>query len=471
MKKDYEKIAASVLEAVGGKDNITFCTHCATRLRFNLKDQSIVDEEKIKAVDGVIGVAKAGGQYQIIIGQDVANVYADICGLAGLTPEAQVPVDITEKKKLTLKGIGSSIVDTVSGSFVPVLPVIVAASFIKLLAMLLGPSMLNVITAESDLYTLFTFVGDAGFYFLPILMGYTASQKLGVTPVLGMFMGAIMLHPTLVAIVSGGTPFTVYGIPMAAVSYASSTIPMILIVWIMSYVERFFKKVIPQSLRYVFCPLLTMLVMLPVALCAIGPLGSKLGSWLTSALLAISSLGIVAQVLVMAFGGAVWNVLVLCGMHLTYYMAGVEIFIQSGSDPLMMPTVVAGTIGIFGMTTGALLKSLKNKEKRSAFTGYWLTHLISGVTEPALFGIGMRYTRPFIGACLGGAVCAIYYAITGVAVTTMAAASNFLIFTQFMGGSSANLVNGIIGGAIGFAVAAAYTYFFGFKKEDLKEDK
>ena len=213
MKKDYEKIAASVLEAVGGKDNITFCTHCATRLRFNLKDQSIVDEEKIKAVDGVIGVAKAGGQYQIIIGQDVANVYADVCGLAGLTPEAQVPDDITEKKKLTLKGIGSSIVDTVSGSFVPVLPVIVAASFIKLLAMLLGPSMLNVITAESDLYTLFTFVGDAGFYFLPILMGYTASQKLGVTPVLGMFMGAIMLHPTLVAIVSGGTSFTVYGIP------------------------------------------------------------------------------------------------------------------------------------------------------------------------------------------------------------------------------------------------------------------
>lgn len=458
----YTNLVREIVSAVGEKENIKACFHCATRLRFELTDMGKCSGDALSKIDGVVGTRVVGSQLQVIIGPHVAEVYDTLCAETGLQREAAIAENLDTKGSLTIKKVGNQIIDVISGSFVPLIPIIIAASFIKLLATILGPSMLNVISAESDLFTLFTFAGDAGFYFLPVFMGYTAAKKMGVSVVLGMFMGAIMVHPTLTALVSNGQPFTVYGIPMTLVSYASSTIPMILIVWVMSYVERLFKKIIPNSIKMIFVPLCTMLVMLPVALCVLGPLGSMLGSALTNGLLSIASIGIVGTVLVSAIGGALWNVLVLCGMHLAYYMAGVGIFIETGSDPLIMTTVVAGTMGLFGMTVGALLRNMKDKENRTAFTGYLVTHVVGGVTEPALFGIGMRYSKPFLGAILGGAAGGIYYGITGTAITTMTAASNFLIFTQFAGASTANFVNGVIGGLIAAAVAAIYTYLFGF---------
>ena len=459
---NHEILAGGILDAVGGRDNIRTCLHCATRLRLTLKDMGRYRADALRAVKGVLGVQMTGDQLQVIIGPQVAEVYETLCAMAGLQKEAAIEENLDAGAKLTLRAVGNRIVDVLSGSFVPLLPIIMAASFIKLLSTVLGPTMLGVISETSDLYTLFTFVGDAGFYFLPVFMGYTAAKKMGATPVLGMFMGAIMIHPTLTAIVAGAQPFTVYGIPMTLVSYASSTIPMILVVWVMSYVERFLRKIIPDAIKMVFVPLCTMLIMLPIALCALGPLGSLLGSGLTSILLGISSAGTVGGILVSTLGGALWNVLVLCGMHLTYYMAGVNLFIENGSDPLIMTTVVAGTMGMLGMTIGALLKNLKNGKRRADFTGYLLAHVIGGVTEPSLFGIGMRYSKPFLGAILGGAAGGLYYSVTSTAVTTMAAASNFMIFTQFAGGSTANLVNGVIGGLVAAGVGAVFTYFFGF---------
>lgn len=460
----YTDLVNEIIASTGGKENIRTCFHCATRLRLVLEDLGKFNADRLNAAKGVLGTRIVGDQLQIIIGQHVSEVYNELCEAANIQKEAAIEENLDAGGKLTARKIVNKVVDVISGSFVPLIPIIIAASFIKLLATILGPSMLNVIGTESHLYTLFTFVGDAGFYFLPVFMGYTAAKKMGVSVVLGMFMGAIMLHPTLTALVAGGEPFTVYGIPMTPVNYASSTIPMILIIWVMSYIERFFKKLIPNSIKMIFVPLCTMLVMLPIALCVVGPLGTLLSSVMTNGLLGIASLGIIGVVIVSALGGALWNVLVLCGMHLAYYMAGVGLFIENGSDPLIMTTVVAGTMGLFGMTVGALLKNFKDSETRAVFTGYLLTHLIGGVTEPALFGIGMKYSRPFIGAIVGGAAGGIYYAISGAAITTMTAASNFLIFTQFAGGSSANLINGIIGGLIAAAVAAVYTYFFGFSK-------
>lgn len=460
----YENMVNGILKAVGGKENIAFCFHCATRLRLQLKDLSKVQSSELGAIQGVVGQQVTADQLQIIIGPHVKDVYGEFCNLIGLEKETAVEENLDNGGKLTVRKVLGNIVDVLSGSFVPLLPIIIGASFVKLLGVLLGPTMLNLIPAESELATLFTFVGDAGFYFLPVFIGYSAAKKMGASVVLGMFMGAVMIHPTLVNLVAAGGEFHVFGIPMTLVNYASSTIPMILIVWVMSYVEKLFNKLIPNSVRMVFSPLCTILVMLPVALCVVGPLGSMLGSALTSGLMAINSLGWVGSIVVSVLGGGLWNLLVLCGMHLAYYMAGVGIFIEIGSDPLIMPTVVAGTMGMFGMTLGAVLKFRKDKENRALASGYLITHLLGGVTEPALFGIGMRYTGPFIGACLGGAAGAVYYGITGASITTMAAASNFMIFTQFLGGSTANLVNGVIGGVIAAAVACAYTYFFGFKK-------
>lgn len=483
MARQYETMIQGILEAVGGKENVSSCYHCATRLRFILTDWNKLEIGRLDGIEGVLGRQLTGEQLQVIIGPHVGEVYAELCETTGILQKEAIDENLdagqsgilSEKTagksdgsaagdaRLTPRKLLNNIINIVSESFVPLLPVIISASFLKLLAAILGPAMLNLIGAESDLYILFTFAGDAGFYFLPVFMGYTAARKMGVTPVLGMFVGAIMLHPTLTGLVSAGTAFTVYGIPMTLVSYGSTTIPIILIIWIMSYIEKFFNRFIPRSLRYVFSPLLTILVMLPVALCIVGPLGSMLGSGLTTVLLAIASTGTIGCILVSALGGALWNVLVLCGMHLAYYMAGVTIFIESGSDPLIMTTVVAGTMGMFGMTAGAVLRCWKDSENRNLFTSYLITHFFGGVTEPALFGIGMRYMQPFVGACIGGAAGAVYYGITGASITTMVAASNFLIFTQFAGGTTANFVHGVIGGLLAALVACVYTYLFGFR--------
>lgn len=463
--KKYEQIVNGILNAVGGKENIVSCFHCATRLRLQLIDDAKSDKAGLQKIEGVLGVQITAEQLQIIIGPHVGDVYLEFCELSGLPKEEAILENLDGEDKKSWKKAAARVVDVLSGSFAAVLPIIISASFIKLIAMALGPTMFHVIEAESNLYTLFTFVGDAGFYFLPIFIGYSAAKKMGVSVMLGMFIGAIMLHPTLMGAIAEGRLFDVYGIPMTLVNYSSSTIPVILIVWVMSYVEKLCNRWIPDALRMVFSPLITILVMLPIALCIVGPLGVNISSVLTNGLLALVSYGWLGAIVVSVLGGALWNVLVLCRMHLTYYMAGVAIFIENGSDPVIMLTAVAGSFGVLGMSLGAFLKWRKDKENRALICGYLIAQVFGGVTEPAIFGVGMRYTKPFIGACLGGAAGALYYSLTHTAITTMAAASNFMIFTQFLGGSQANLINGVIGGIVAAAVACAYTYLFGFREK------
>lgn len=465
-QKKNSILAHEIIENIGGQDNIQLCLHCATRLRLNLKDSSLINMEKIEHIEGVFGTQIVGEQLQIIIGQQVADVYDVICDIAHIKKEDAIDEKLDMPEKWTLKIILSRVLDGISGCIVPLIPVIISASFIKMFVVLLGPGMLNVITESSDLYTLLTFAGDAGFYFLPVYLGYTASKKFGVTPVIGMFLASIMIHPTLIGLVGEGKAFTVYGIPMTLVNYSSSSIPIILIIWLMSYVERLFKKYIPETISMVFVPLLTILVMLPIALCIVGPVGSQLGDFITQSLLTISSYGVIFAIIVSALSGALWNVLVLCGMHLTFYFAFLNVFIEKGSDALLGPSIASATIAIAGMTFASLLK-LKGKKNKSLVTGYLLSHILGGVTEPSIFGIGIRYKKPFLGACLGGAAGSIYYALSGVAVTTLSSMSNFLVFTQFLGGSAANIVNGFIGGIVAFVVAALFTYFFGFKDAEI----
>lgn len=211
---EFNQLAQAILETIGGKENISNMTHCMTRLRFNLKDQSKVEEGKLKATAGVLGVVQSGGQYQIIIGQTVNRVYSVLLDLTGRAQEQEV-ADTTEvmKEPFTIKGLGNKILDYLAGSLTPLIPVLIAASMFKMVMAVFGPSMLNWIHEGSSLATLLTFVGDAGFYFFPVFLGYTAGKKFGVTPVLGMFLGGVLLHPTFTQIAADGVPFDVFGIP------------------------------------------------------------------------------------------------------------------------------------------------------------------------------------------------------------------------------------------------------------------
>jgi len=459
----FQKIAEDVLEAVGGKANVTNVTHCMTRLRFNLKDESIANQEKIKKISGILGVVKSGGQFQIIIGQTVDQVYNCLCKIGDFENNSKIDENIEQQKKeITIKYIGSSILDGLAGCLTPLIPLMMAASMFKLLAALFGPTMLKVISESSDVYKLFTFVGDAGFYFFPLIVGYTAAKKFGVTPVIGMFLGGIMLHPTFVDMATKGTAFTVFGIPSKVQNYSSTIIPIIMSVWVMSYIEKFFKKYLPSTLKTLFGPSLTILVMLPIALCVLGPAGSFIGSYVCNGLLSLNGgLAFIGIAII----GAFWEFLVMSGMHIVMISALILVFSNSGHEALVLPAALAASLAVAGMCLGTALR-IKDKEQRSLSVGYLVASFIGGVTEPGLYGVGMRYKRPFLGMIIGGFAGGLYAGIMGVTAYTLVPVASILCVFSFAGGTVSNLVQGAISLAISFVVATIATYLLGFKKDD-----
>lgn len=458
-----QKLAEDVLKEVGGKANVINVTHCMTRLRFNLKDESMPNQEEIKKIPGVIGVVKSGGQFQIIIGQTVDQVYKCLCEIGEFENNLKLDENLDgEKKEMTLKYIGSSILDGIAGCLTPLIPLLMAASMFKLLAALFGPSMLKMISESSDVYKLLTFVGDAGFYFFPIVVAYTAAKKFGATPVIAMFLGGIMLHPTFVDMAAKGTAFTVFGIPCKVQNYSSTVLPAIMSVWVMSYVERFFKKYIPSTLKTIFAPALTILVMLPISLCVLAPAGSFLGNYICNGLLSLNG---VAGFIGIAIIGALYEFLVMSGMHLILIATLILAFTNGGHEAFVLPAALVASISVAGMCLGAAIR-IKDKEQRSLSIGYLIASLIGGVTEPGLYGIGMRYKRPFLGMIIGGFAGGLYAGIMGVTAYTFIPVASVLCVLNFAGGPMSNMVQGVVSLIISFVVSVIATYFLGFKKDD-----
>ncbi|WEV43460.1 PTS transporter subunit EIIC [Lactobacillus sp. ESL0684] len=461
MSKNYNNLAQQIIELIGGSSNVVNVTHCMTRLRFNLKDMSIPKDDELKKLTEVLGVARSGGQYQIIIGQTVNEVYDAVVSVGNLSQSAPIEKQIDQVKiKKTWKDIGNTVLNKIAGSLTPLIPMLIAASMFKMLVAVLGPTMLNVLSVHSDLYRLFSFVGDAGFYFLPIAIGYTSAKQFGTSPILGIFLGAIMLDPELVKIVSAGKPFTVYGIPMHLTNYASSVVPILLSVWIMSYVERFFNKHITASLRTIFAPTLTIAIMLPLSLCVLGPLGGFLGEYVSKGIISFGQMGGLAAIIGVGLIGAFWEILVMTGMHLVMISAMITIVAQTGHDNFILLGSIAASFAVAGMSLGASLRLKDKKEKSLAFS-YFVANIIGGVTEPALYGLAIKYRRPFLGMMIGGFIGGIYAAITHVSAYVVVPVANFMSLSCYVGGSTANFINGVISGVIAFLVAALATYLIG----------
>lgn len=457
-----QQIAADVLRAVGGKENVKAVAHCMTRLRFNLKDDKIPDQEEVKKIPGVLGIAVSGGQFQIIVGQNVPKVYDEICKLGGFTAQAAIDENLDgPKEPLTLKKIGSNIMSYLSGSMTPLIPVMLAAAMFKTVLVLCGPDMLNLFSAESNMYILMDFLYDAFYYFLPIFVGYTAAVKLKVNPGLGLYAGAILVVPDFVAL-AGTEGFTVYGIPCITNNYSQSLLPILLSMAVLSYIYKFFKKVVPDALSTIFTPFLTMVVMVPIELCLLAPVGSIVGDWLGNALLAFGNVGGFIAVAVVA---AAWEFLVMTGMHSALIMFAITCMMSNGYDNFVLVAGGCATWAAFGMALGAFLR-LKDKSEKSLALSYFVAGILGGVTEPVLYGIGFKYKRPFIALALGGAVGGLYAGITHVTTYVMGA-TNFLSLTAFVAGGTGNLVNGTIASVLAMVATAVFTYLFGFKKEDL----
>ncbi|RKD31907.1 PTS transporter subunit EIIC [Lacrimispora algidixylanolytica] len=456
----FTKLAEEVLKEVGDKENIMNVTHCATRLRFNLKDETIPNDETLKGIKGVLGVIRAGGQLQVIIGQDVSKVYDEFCNVSGLQNNSVVNEADKPKGKTTIKSFLNGILDALSGSLVPAIPVITASAFFKMLAAILGPTMLNLISEQNDFYVLATFVGDAGFYFFPVIIGYTSAKKFKASPIMGILLGAIMLHPTFTGLV--GKTFSVYGIPCSVQNYGSTILPIILSVWVMSYVERFFHKHLPSALRSVFAPAFTIGVMLPITLCVVGPAGSFLGNYIGNGIIAI---GAVTGFLGVAIIGATFEFLVISGMHMILITFLFQIFATAGHENFVAVGMAAATYAVAGMCLGAALR-IKNSEQKSLSFGFLISLLVGGITEPGLYGIGIRYKKPLLGLISGGFVGGLYMGILHVGHYTLIPSTNLVGLLAFTGNGVGNLVNGIIGCIISVIVSAVVTYYFGFDKND-----
>lgn len=274
-----KEIAHQILTAVGGASNLKDATHCMTRLRLYLKDDSIPKDEEVKAIGGVLGVVRGGQQYQVIIGTNVPKVYEELCKLANLT--ANAPVEDAKaaaedaavaKPKLTPKQVGKNIMGYMAGCMTPLIPVLLAGALFRCINSLCGPELLGLYPAESDLYILFDFLYDAAFYFMPILAGFNAAKQLGITPMLGGFIGCILMVPDFAAYATSGEPFTVFGIPCTVTNYAQTVLPIMLSVFFFSVVYKLIKKIMPDVLTTVFTPFLSMLIeVLKAVREAVGP--------------------------------------------------------------------------------------------------------------------------------------------------------------------------------------------------------
>lgn len=465
MANTNEQIAERILMAVGGKANITSLTHCMTRLRFTLKDMNLPDQEAVKGIKGVMGAVVSGGQFQVIVGQNVPNVYAALCERTGLQEAVPMGDELERpREKLTLKGAGGSVMAYLSGSMTPLIPVMIAAAMFKTVMVLLGPDMLGLFTAESDLYIQLDFLYDAFYYFLPVFIGATAAKKLGIDPYLGIFAGAILVVPDFAALSGARESLTIYGfLPAPVNSYGQTVLPILLTAAVMRPIYRLFKRIIPDTLSTIFVTFLTAAVIVPLELCALAPLGSILGNYLGSFLIAFGDFG---GFIAVALVAGLWEFLVMTGMHQVLIVFAITTMMSVGYDNFVLLAGNCATWAAFGMALGGALR-LREKEEKALSFGFFISGILGGVTEPALYGLGLKYKRPFIPLFLGGAVGGLYAGLTGARVYVMGA-TNFLSLTGFVAGGTANTINGIAACLLAMTAAAVFTFFFGFSKKDLQ---
>lgn len=442
---NYEILAKSILEKIGGKENVSNLTHCATRLRFNLKDNSKAKTSEIKNINGVMGVVDKGGQYQVIIGNDVNHVYKEVVKIANLdNMSSNASEEVDDRKPI------AKVIDTITGIFTPILPAITAAGMMKAVLALL--TAFKLVTTDSQSYQIVNFMADSAFYFLPILLANSAAKKFKCNQYLAMMLGGMLLHPTFVTMVNtakeAGTSISVFGLPISLASYSSSVLPIILGVWFMSYVEPIADKVSPKAIKFFTKPLITAVVTGIVLLVVIGPLGyiisDKIG-------LAIKTLETYASWLVPTLIGGLTPLLVMTGTHYGLIPIGINNRMTMGYDTIIYPGMLASNVSQGGAALAVALKT-KNSEIRQLASSAGIT-AVCGITEPALYGVNLRFKTPLYSSMIGGAVGGLFLGLFRVC-NYSGGSPGFLTLPSYIGGDTMmNFVYACIGAIISVAVS------------------
>lgn len=443
-------LATAILQNIGGPDNVSSLVHCATRLRLTLKNNDIANDEQIEQLLGVVGVVQGNGQFQIIIGPDVAKVYRELQQLgAGDHPE-------NNQTKAEKNGILDTVLDYIAGSFTPILPVITAGGMIQVVLSLLVT--FGLISETSDTFLVLTQISQAAFYFIPIYLGYSVAKKFKIDPFLGMMLAGVLLIPDMSALLHQEGGVTLFGFELQAITYSSSVLPIFLGVWAMSYVAKAVDKIVPNSLKFVLNPLLTILIVAPITLMVLGPLGYTLGEYIAIFLEFLTQNLGWASVLVM---GALSPILVMGGMHYALFPMLVTSFATHGYEMLVVPGMLAANMAQAGAAAAVTLKTKDSNMKQLA--GSATITALMGVTEPAMYGVNLRLKKPLIAVIIGGAVGGLWAGITGVRayalVSSLVALPSYLVTTG-------NFVNALITCILGFGVAFIVTCLLKFENGD-----
>jgi len=452
---DYQKLAQEILEKVGGKSNVNSLTHCATRLRFVLNDNGKANAEDIKAIKGVVGVANSGGQFQVIIGSDVAKVYQPIKDIVGAGENTQ---ESTPQRPL------DKVLAIISGIFTPILPVITAAGMIKAVLSLL--IVFKVVTTEDQNYQILNFIGDAGFYFLPVFLGATAAKQFKTNQYLGMLMGAILLHPTFTTMVAafkeGGDAISLFSIPFTATTYSSTVIPIILSVWFMSYVEKFADKISPKAIKFFSVPLIVALVTSVVTFSLLGPAGAIIGQWLGDFFKWLESFG---SWVVPTIVGIFSPFLVMTGTHYGLVSIGINNRMTLGYDTVAQPGMLASNVSQGGAALAIAFKT-KDPDKRALASSAGITSVF-GITEPALYGVTLQNRAALIGTMVSGGIVGFFLGIFN-ARNFSGGSPGLLTLGSYIGDNTLKYFYTALIGLI-LAVVISFVITFILYKEDAQE--
>jgi PTS system beta-glucosides-specific IIC component len=444
-----EKLAKEIVHLVGGEKNVISLVHCATRLRFVLKDEAKADKGKLEKTDGIITVKQSGGQFQVVVGNKVPEVYNAIGKVSNILNETGKE-DHSAKGN---KGFGA-VIDVISSIFAPLLGVMAGSGILK--GLLLIASNLGWLLPKDTTYMILYAAADSLFYFLPLLLAVTTARKFGGNIFVALTIAGGLLYPTIVTLKTEGTPTDFFGIPIVMMSYSSTVIPIILAVIVMSKLEKWCNRVIHESVKNFITPLILLVIMLPLTLMVFGPVGVYVGNAIATALVAAFSF---SPLLAGAILGACWQLLVIFGVHwglIPVFINNIAVNGRDGIKPAASASVFAQT----GAAFGVMLKT-KNKKLKTLAGSATLTALF-GITEPAVYGVTLPLKRPFIAGIIGGAAGG---AIIGQAGTQAFAsgAPGLLTLPIFYGPGGQGFPGLILGITVSFLVSAILTYILGFE--------
>jgi len=460
MSKQYEKLASEILDYVGGAGNVDDVYHCQTRLRFKLNDESKANKEAIEKLDGVAKVIINGGVFQVVIGPHVKSVFEEIEKNVETKNGKVENKDTKAAEKKSMPGI---IIDFVSGTFQPIIPALSGAGMVKALLALLV--VFNVISNKSQTYTILNFFADGVFYFLPILLAFTEAQKLKCNPILAASVAFIMMHPTWGAMVAQKEAVNFFGvIPFTLTTYTSSVIPIILVILVQSYVEKWLEKYIPESVKLVFVPMLTFIIMGTLALSILGPIGSIIGNYLALIFTFLSTNASWAPALII---GGFLPIMVMFGLHNGVAPLGVMQMSNLGYDSIFGPGCLCSNIA---QGTAAFVVSLRTKDSKTKqlATSAGITGLM-GITEPALYGVNLPKRYPLISAMIGGGFGGLYAGLTHTHRFATGSSGLPAVLLYIGDNTMQFLYNIIIALIISCVVTAVLTYILSFKYEKADE--